>query len=186
LFERFENAEMAPLLVKLIEESAAPLASIESNFAVDSTGFGTATYRRWYDAKYGKEMSEHAWLKAHAMVGVKTGIVTAVKVTGSNSNDCPELPALLTSTTERFDVVEVSADKGYLRRRCGPLEMVAKVLGMKDDSLSKILRGTRGVTARVAFRVARFAGVSVTDLVKGQGVPAGTCPFCGHAPDEVP
>jgi hypothetical protein len=37
LFERFENADMAPLLIKLIEESAAPLASIESNFAVDST-----------------------------------------------------------------------------------------------------------------------------------------------------
>jgi transposase len=59
-------------------------------------------------------MCEHAWLKAHAMVGVKTGIVSAVKVTASNSNDCPELPALLTSTAERFGVAEVSADKAYL------------------------------------------------------------------------
>ena len=116
LFDYFERAEMAPLLVKLIEESAAPLASIESNFAVDSTGFGTSVYRRWYDAKYGKEMCEHAWLKAHAMVGVKTGIVSAIKVTESNANDCPELPALLSSTTQRFDVAEVSADKGYLSR----------------------------------------------------------------------
>jgi transposase len=91
-----------------------PLASIESNFAVDSTGFGTATYRRWYDAKYGKEMCEHAWLKAHATVGVKAGIVTAVKVTASNTNDCPGLPALLTSTAERFGVAEVLADKAYL------------------------------------------------------------------------
>ena len=74
----------------------------------------------------------------------------------------------------------------YLRRRCGPWEMVAKVLCMKADSLSKILRGSRAATARVAFRVASFAGVSVTDLVKGRGVPAGTCPFCGHAPDEAP
>jgi len=116
LYDYFERPEMAPLLVKLIEESAAPLAAIESNFAVDSTGFGTSVYRRWYDAKYGKEMCEHTWLKAHAMVGVKTGIVAAVKVTGSNANDCPELPALLAATSQRFDVAEVSADKAYLSR----------------------------------------------------------------------
>jgi hypothetical protein len=61
LFERFENPDMA---LQFIEKSTAPLANIESNFAVDSTGFGTATYRRWYNAKYGKEMCEHAWLKA--------------------------------------------------------------------------------------------------------------------------
>jgi transposase len=50
------------------------------------------------------------------MVGVKTGIVAAVKVTGSNANDCPELPALLAATSQRFDVAEVSADKAYLSR----------------------------------------------------------------------
>ena len=108
--------EMAPLLIKLIEESAAPLASIESNFAVDSTGFGTSTYRRWYDAKYGKEMCEHAWLKAHAMVGVKTGIVTAVKVTGPTRTTAPSCPRFSPRPRRRFDVAEVSADKAYLSR----------------------------------------------------------------------
>jgi transposase len=112
--EAFQNPAMTAILTKLIEDSAAPLATIESKFAVDSTGFGTSVYRRWYDAKYGREMSESVWLKAHAMVGVKTGIVTAVNVTASNTNDCPELPALLDTTAKTFGVAEVSADKAYL------------------------------------------------------------------------
>jgi transposase len=112
--EAFQNPAMTAILTKLIEDSAAPLAAIEKNFAVDSTGFGTSVYRRWYDAKYGREMSESVWLKAHAMVGVKTGIVTAVRVTESNANDCPELPALLNTTAKAFSMAEVSADKAYL------------------------------------------------------------------------
>jgi len=110
----FENPAMTAILTKLIEQSAAPLAGIETSFAVDSTGFGTSVYRRWYDAKYGKQVCEHAWLKAHAMVGVSTGIVTAVKVTDSSGADCPQLPELVASTKERFGLAKVSADKAYL------------------------------------------------------------------------
>jgi transposase len=81
---------------------------------VDSTGFGTAVYRRWFDAKYGKEMSEATWLKAHAMIGTTTNIVTAISVTDSGGADSPELPALVASTAQRFKMAEVSADKAYL------------------------------------------------------------------------
>ena len=56
---------MTSILLSLIEQSAKPLASIETDFAVDSTGFSTSVYRRWYDAKYGREMSEATWLEAH-------------------------------------------------------------------------------------------------------------------------
>lgn len=114
LFNYFERPDLAPLLTKLIEESAAPLACVESQFAVDSTGFGTAVYRRWYDHKYGREMKEHGWVKAHASVGVTTNIVTAVRVTDSTAHDSPELPALVATTGRRFDIAEVSADKAYL------------------------------------------------------------------------
>ena len=114
LFDYFDKPQMTAILVKLIEQSAAPLASVESSFAIDSTGFGTSTFRRWYDAKYGKQMAEHTWLKAHAMVGVKTGIVTAIKVTDSSGADSPQLPELVTSTKQRFIMAEVSADKAYL------------------------------------------------------------------------
>jgi transposase len=110
----FDRPEMTPILVSLIEQSAAPLASVEKDFAIDSTGFGTSTYRRWYDAKYGREMSKSVWLKAHAMVGVTTNIVTSVSVTDSDGADSPQLPGLLASTAQRFTLAEVSADKAYL------------------------------------------------------------------------
>ena len=114
LFDYFEKPELTPLLTTLVEESAAPLACIESRFAVDSTGFSTCTYRRWYDAKYGREMKEHDWIKAHAMVGTTTNVITAIRVTDSDANDSPELPALVAATDRRFAMREVSADKAYL------------------------------------------------------------------------
>jgi transposase len=114
VLDYFDRPEMTPLLTTLVEESAAPLACVESQFAVDSTGFGTVTYRRWYDHKYGREMKEHGWVKAHAAIGANTNVITAIRVTDSNANDCPELPALLTSTAKRFKVAEMSADKAYL------------------------------------------------------------------------
>lgn len=114
IFKYAAKAELTPILVHLIEESARPLASIESSFAIDSTGFGTCVYRRWYDEKYGRERSEAQWLKAHAMVGVVTGIVTSVSVTESAAHDSPELPALVESTAQRFQAAEISADKAYL------------------------------------------------------------------------
>jgi transposase len=114
LFDCFQKPEMTALLTMLVEESAAPLASVESQFAADSTGFGTSVFRRWYDAKYGHEMKEHAWLKAHAMIGVNTNVITAIRVTDGNGADSPELPALVASTAKRFNLAEVSADKAYL------------------------------------------------------------------------
>jgi transposase len=114
IFKYAAKAELTSILVRLIEQSAVPLAGIETIFAINSTGFGTCVYRRWYDEKYGRERSEAKWLKAHATVGVVTGIVTAISVTDSNSHDSPELPALVESTAQRFDTAEISADKAYL------------------------------------------------------------------------
>jgi transposase len=114
LFDAFQKPEMTTLLTKLIEQSAEPLASVETAFAVDSTGFGTAIYRRWYDQKYGREVKEHTWLKAHAMIGTSTNIITAVRVTDSSGADSPQLPGLVEATKRRFEMAEVSADKAYL------------------------------------------------------------------------
>ena len=111
-----ESAEMTDVLTMLIEESAKPLAAVESDFAVDSTGIGTTTYRRWFDHKWGKERSTQTWVKVHAMTGVTTNIVTAIRATATESNDSPQLPALLATTAETFDVREVSGDKAYSSR----------------------------------------------------------------------
>lgn len=112
-----EREDITPLLKTLVEESAAPLKAVESNFAVDSTGFATSTYARWFDHKYGREFMEQRWIKCHAMVGVTTNVITSVEVTESTANDSPQLPGLVIATPQRFDVREVSADKGYVGNR---------------------------------------------------------------------
>lgn len=109
-----ENPELMPFLKALIEDSAAPLAALETDFAADSSGFTTSTYARWYDAKYGREMSRHRWLKAHIMVGTGTNVVTSVEVTDGYQSDSPMLPRLLKTSSKRFSIQRVSADKGYL------------------------------------------------------------------------
>jgi transposase len=107
------NPALTPLLRELITYSSLPLKAIETDFAVDSSGFSTCQYVRWFDAKYGKEIDAHDWIKVHLMCGVKTHIVTSVEITDRNSNDCPHLPALVRQTANNFTVKEVSADKGY-------------------------------------------------------------------------
>ena len=61
----------ATSLKSLIEQSALPLRSVETDFAVDSSGFSTSVYNRWFDHKWGKERKEAKWVKAHLMCGVK-------------------------------------------------------------------------------------------------------------------
>jgi transposase len=108
-----ENPEMFTVLIDLIERASLPLRSIESDFAVDSTGFAYSRFVRWYDIKYNRFTSEKQWVKAHLMCGVKTNVVTAVEIHGRDTNDSPQLPSLLEKTAKNFTVKEVSADKGY-------------------------------------------------------------------------
>ena len=48
------NPELTPIIKSLIEKSASVLKSVETDFAVDSSGFATTTYDRWFDHKWGK------------------------------------------------------------------------------------------------------------------------------------
>jgi transposase len=100
------------ILTFLVEQSAAPLCTIENGqYAIDSTGFSTVTYDRWFDQKHGKLNARHQWVKLHAMVGTATHAITSARVT--SEGDCPQLPALLANTMKHHDVREVSADKAY-------------------------------------------------------------------------
>lgn len=100
------------LLISLIEESAKPLAALEmGQFAIDSTGFSTVTYDRWFSVKHQKVRSTHPWVKLHIAVGTVTHAITGVKV--SSEGDCPQLPELLSQTMKNFQVREMSADKAY-------------------------------------------------------------------------
>ena len=63
---------------------------------------------------------EHGWLTAHITVGVKTNVITALRVTentGEGSADGPNFIPLMQKTHELgFIVQEASADKAYSSR----------------------------------------------------------------------
>jgi len=116
-FRYLENPELTPLLKSLIEQSATPLKSVEADFAVDSSGFASSTYARWYDKKYGKMRSEVKWIKTHLMCGVKTHVVTSVEATPTQTADAPQLPTLVNVTAKTFSINELSADKAYSSKK---------------------------------------------------------------------
>jgi transposase len=122
-----ESDLMTPVLQKLIVQSSLPLRTIETTFAPDSTGFSTSRFVRWYDEKYGVERSGHDWVKAHAMCGVKTNIVTAVEILDRNAGDSPQFRPLVETTAQNFTVKEVPADKAYLSH--DNLELVHRLGG---------------------------------------------------------
>lgn len=105
---------LTPVLQSLIVRSSLPLKAVETVFAPDSTGFSTSRFVRWFDEKYGVERSGHDWVKAHAICGVKTNIVTAVEIADRNAGDCPQFEPLVKTTAQNFTVKEVPADKAYL------------------------------------------------------------------------
>jgi transposase len=109
-----ENDLLTPVLKDLIVRSSLPLSLFETTFAPDSTGFATSRFVRWFDEKYGRERSRHAWVKAHAICGVKTNIVTAVEIGAADAGDSPFFKPLVEQTAANFTVAEVPADKAYL------------------------------------------------------------------------
>jgi transposase len=120
-----EDPALYPILTDLIERSSLPLRSVESQFAVDSTGFTACRFVRWYDVKYNRFTSEQQWVKAHLCCGTKTNVVTAIEIHKPCTNDALVLPSLVEKTASNFDVKEVSADKGYSGRNC--YDAIAKV-----------------------------------------------------------
>src|ERR1700676_2349715 len=108
-----DNPALTTVLRTLITESSLPLKSVETDFAVDSSGFSTSRFVCWFDIKYGKERAEHEWVKCHLMCGVKTNIVTAIEIGDRFAHDNPFFPTMVESTAKNFQIAEVSADKGY-------------------------------------------------------------------------
>ena len=115
VFRYLESEALTPYLFELIKLSALPLKSVETDFAVDSSGFSTGQFMRWFDVKYGEKEDRRVWLKLHLMCGVKTNIVTSVEVSDGYAHDYPFFKGLVDRTAESgFEMKEVSADKGYL------------------------------------------------------------------------
>jgi transposase len=111
----FNKPETTAILQNLVTLSALPVAGIEVDFAVDSTGFRTTTFNSYEGAKYGQK-KEHQWVKAHLCAGVKTNVVAAVAITDDYSNDSPQFGPLVKKTAQGFAINEISADRAYSSR----------------------------------------------------------------------
>jgi transposase len=134
----FNNEEITPILHELVTLSALPVAGIENDFAVDSTGFRTTTFNAYNGVKHGQK-KEHHWVKAHLCAGVKTNVVAAVAITDENGADTPQFGPLVKKTAEGFTINEVSADLAYSSKL--NLQLVANIGGTAYIPFKKNVTG---------------------------------------------
>lgn len=76
----------------------------------------------------------------------------------------------------------VRAAMRFLRGRFGSWERVAEALRSRLNTVSGVVHQGRAVSAGLAIRTARLAGVAIDDVLSGKYPPAGACPHCGHIP----
>jgi transposase len=120
-----ENPDVTPTLQRLVTASAAPLSVVESQFAVDSTGFGTQSFYRHYSAKYGEDHTFRNYVKLHALVGTKTNVIASATITDRDRHDYPQFAPLVEDAAQTFTMKEISAHKAYIGR--SNLAVAAKV-----------------------------------------------------------
>ena len=114
----FSDVSLTKILEELITISSLPLASLEENLAIDSSGFAKNMYSQWSEYKWGKfEGKEREWLKLHACIGTKTNIFVKVSITKKNVADPTEFPSLLKNSKKYIDAKTVVADLAYSSRK---------------------------------------------------------------------
>ncbi len=137
-----ENPDVTPILFDLIQKSALPLREVETDFAIDSSGFLTSRYIRWFDQKYGSVKQQAQWVKAHIITGVKTNVIAAVEILDKRAGDAPRLPPLVRAAAKGFRIAEVSVDGAYgSRENC---EAVAEVGGQLYAAFKSNTTGSVG------------------------------------------
>ncbi len=112
IFDVLRLEEVTPILHDLVTATARPLAAIETRFAVDSTGIGTQCFYRHYSAKYGHDREKREHVKLHALVGTRTNVIAACKVTDRENDhgDVSEFKPLVEEGAVNFNMLEISAD----------------------------------------------------------------------------
>lgn len=149
-----ENEELTPILKSLIARSSVPLHAVETDFAVDSSGFSVSRFVRWFDEKYGCERSGRDWVKVHLCCGVKTNIVTAATILDRDAADSPQFKPLVNETAETFRIREVSGDKAYLS--LDAMETVAAHGGTAFIAFKENSTGAKGGLFEKMFHYFKF------------------------------
>jgi transposase len=170
VFRYLENPALTPYLYELISLSAAPLKAVETDFAVDSSGFSTGQFKRWLDVKYSTKEERRHWLKLHLMVGTKTNVVTSVEVSDGFANDYPFFKGLVDRTADQgFKLKEVSADKGYL----GASNMLAALqrgaipyIPFKTNSVPDSRSATYGAKSQLWTRMFHYYALNRAEFLQ--------------------
>lgn len=100
-----------------VEDSALPLAAVETKFAADEAVFGDTAHNRQLERQWEQAIRHPEPVRAYFVCGVRTGIVTAVEVSGPGTGSGLLLPKLLRTTVANFPrAIEVSAGRAYLSK----------------------------------------------------------------------
>ena len=111
------DPKLTEVLKGLVTTSSLPLKAVETEFAVDSSGFSTSRFVRWYSKKHGRVTDNREWVKVHLMCGNSTKVVTGVEVSGWTAHDTTYFVSLVERTAAHFDLERVSGDKAYLSKK---------------------------------------------------------------------
>jgi len=150
-----EDPAMTPILRGLIAEASLPLRAIERDFAVDSSGFTSTRFIRWFDHKYGVVKRQYDWVKVSVCTGRTTNVVTAVEIDERYSADCPRFAPLLNATVgSGFKPREVSADSAYMSY--DNMELVASHGGTPYIAFKCNATADRGGTMARMFHLFNF------------------------------
>lgn len=104
---------LTPLLMDLVHASSLPVKHLETQFAIDSSGFSTCRFVSWYNKKHGRVVDNREWVKMHLTCGTSTHIVTEVRISGWAAHDTNYFKPLLERTARNFNVEGLSADNAY-------------------------------------------------------------------------
>src|SRR5580704_17771311 len=78
---------------------------------------------------------------------------------------------------EEADRVRVAL--AFLAKRFGTWKAMTDAMDLKLDTVRHAVKKRGGVTAGVALRAARAAGVPLEDILAGRWPKPGACPHCG-------
>jgi hypothetical protein len=94
-------------------------------------------------------------------------------------------PRLATETRRSSDLspeeqAHAKAALRFLAKRHGTLRKLASAMGTNFRTLQTAVEKSGTVSAGIALRAARAAGVPLEDVLSGAWPPAGACPYCGR------
>lgn len=113
----FTDPNLIPTLQKVVTLAALPVAVLEDSATIDSTGLACARYGTYRETLYGPRRAHREWVKLHALMGLRSKVIIAARVTPGNVHDTTQLPALLKDAQPYFHLQRILADKAYSSKK---------------------------------------------------------------------